>query len=80
MLAWTRMRISKAKLKEKELLLKQYKILKNKFNGQIRKECKDFHNNRVDQGGPHFLCGGQKNCRKKLGGHKNVSKKLGGQK
>ena len=36
-------------------------------------DCVD-HIYGVDQGWPHFFCGGQKNGLQKLGGHNNVSK------
>ena len=42
-----RSQIRTAKKQEKEVLLKQYKALRNKVTSQIRKESIDFNNNRI---------------------------------
>ena len=45
----TRESIKKAAKREREVLLKQYKVLRNKVTSQIRKENIDFNNNRIDK-------------------------------
>ena len=55
--------------------------IKKLFNLVIKPKILDLYLfvNTLNQGWPHFLFDGHKNCPKKLGGHQNLSKKFGGQ-